>query len=195
MRIKYNNERDIMQPFNYSDKKTMHILSSYISEGYLFPDVMHRDNHFILVTPKVIHEYNFVWSSKATKVTKALFSKTIYVPRHIDNTKCNTKLQSIFYYGFDIFKLISNIELLKHNPIELIKNKFSKKLDEHSVDKRLKRFFVFISEANEEFIEAYNNYPNNPVKWRSLDKVYIDYQSHIFLVSTLFELYHPFELL
>lgn len=184
-----------MQPFNYSDKKAMHILSSYISEGYLFPDVIHRDNHFILATPRIIHHYEFIWSKSATKVKKAFWSNKIYIPRHIDSTKCNTKLESILYYGFDIFSIIARIELIKHYPLEFIRNRSSKKFDKHAVDKRLKKFFEFLQSANQEFIEAYNDYPNKPVNWKSLDKVFIDYQSHIFLVSTLFELYHPFELL
>ena len=195
MTIKYYKERDIMQPFNYSDKKAIHILSSYISEGYLFPDVIHKDNHFVLATPKIVHGYEFVWCKSGSKVKKALFSKKIYIPRHIDTKTCNTKLESILYHGFDVFRIIANRELLIRNPLEFIKNRFSKKFDEHAVDKRLKRFFEFLQSANQEFIEAYNDYPNKPVNWKSLDKVFIDYQSHIFLVSTLFELYHPFELL
>ena len=185
-----------MIPFNYSDRKAVHILSSYISEGYLFPDVIYRDNHFMLATPKIIHKYNFVWSRSGTKVYKALFSNTIFVPRHIDKKACNTKLESILYYGFDIFNLISKHELLKRHPFSYLTSFLLKKrIDDHIVSRRLKKFFTFLQNANQEFIEAYNDYPNRPVNWKSLDKVFVEYQSHIFLVSTLFELYHPFELL
>ena len=66
-------------------------------------------------------------------------------------------------------------------------------LNELIVDRRLERFFDFLQQANKELIKAYNEFPNNPMNLKDIDRVFINYQSHIFLVTTLFELYHPFE--
>lgn len=196
MRINYNKERGIMQPFNYADNKVIHLLSTYISEGYLFPDVIEKDCKFVLVTPKVIHKYKFVWSSLDTKVKCNPFSYTIYVPRHINNDELNTKLSSILYFGFDIFNIIATREVLWYSPWRYFKEFILKSnTNRLSIAKRLKKFFQFLSNANEALIEAYNNYPLHPVNYNDLDAAFIKYQSHIFLASTLFELYHPFELL
>ena len=185
-----------MQQFNYADNRAIHLLATYISEGYLFPDVIEKDCKFMLVTPRVIHQYKFIWNSKISKVTLNVFTNTIYIPRHINDRKINSKLESIIYFGFDIFNILSNRELFYNNLFQYIRLKLRlNKTDVFSINKRLKKFFGFLEEANRSLIKAYNNYPNNPVNFRELDAAFVKYQSHIFLASTLFELYHPFELL
>lgn len=182
-----------MRHFDYSDNKVMHILATYISDGYMFPDVIKRDNNYRFISLKTMHKYNFVWDSKHNRVRKKLFSNTIYVPRHIDKTIMNSKLESILYFGANIFKIISEHENIKQNVFKHIFNKINAHLSELIVDRRLERFFDFLQQANKELIKAYNEFPNNPMNLKDIDRVFINYQSHIFLVTTLFELYHPFE--
>lgn len=185
-----------MQPFNYADRRAVHILATYISEGYLFPDVIQKDSTFILVTPKVVHKYNLVWDSGCDKVHYDLFTNTVYIPRHIKNHKVNTRLESILYYGFDLFKVIAYRELFFNHPFTYVMLRFKNNdSNTFAIAKRLKKFFKFLQRANKSLIHAYNNYPNNPVNLKSLDSTLVRYQSHIFLASTLFELYHPSELL
>ncbi|MBR1988419.1 MAG: hypothetical protein IKA36_05220, partial [Clostridia bacterium] len=79
-----------MQHFNYADNRAIHLLATYISEGYLFPDVIEKDCKFMLVTPRVIHKYKFIWNSKISKVTLNAFTNTVYIPRHINDRKMNS---------------------------------------------------------------------------------------------------------
>ena len=148
-----------MQEFNYTDKRVLHTLSTYISEGYLFPDIIKKDCKFRLISPKVIHKYKFIWSSSETQVKCKLFSKTIIVPRHIHNKQTNTKLESILHFGFYIFNCIANKEMLKRHPLTFIKlGLLNKKHDRFSINRRLISFFNMLEKANREFISVYNDF-------------------------------------
>ena len=183
-----------MRPFEYADNRVMLLLSLYISEGYFFPDIFHKDKKFFRVTPRVINRYTFEWDEYSNQVVKEKLHHKIIVPRYIDTTRNNTKLEAILFYGFRVFELLADLEYKAEHPFSYLMMYVFQKRKITEVDRALLKFFKFLQIANHKFIATYKKCEGSPTFLDEMDDTYILYQSHILLVSSLFELYHPIEI-
>lgn len=179
-----------MEEFTKRDYKALHILATYVKENFIDTNICDS----LTIDPIDIYNYQIFWdTSYICHVSKKSFSNQILVPRYLSPGYINTKLESLLNFGYEIFKFMDNQKQQNEHWFKYFINKLFCKDNNNPHTYELLKFFRILQAANKQLTLAYAHYPNKPVEWEKVDKVFINHQSHIFLISSLFEMYQPFD--
>ena len=177
-----------MEEFSKTDYKALHILAIYVKENFINTHIQ----NVLTIDTIDIFNYKFFWdNSYVYSIIKKPFSNRILVPRYLSIGCNNTKLESLLYFGYEIFKLIDNQKQKNEHWFKYLINQILCKNNNNENTYELLKFFRTLQSINKELTLACGDCPDKNIDWNKVDKTCAQHQSHIFLVSSLFEMYRP----